>query len=218
MLAHTVHLVAKIDPLKYLLSKDAVIGRLAKWMMILLEFDIYYVKHKAIKGQAIADQLANFLLKDTTPIKAEFPNVSIIHIIERTWKMFLDGSHTQNGARESILFISPHGYTIPKSYKILFPCTNNMVQYEALTNGIKMALEWRIIELHIYGDSQLVINQVNNEYQMKDDKLIPYKRLIDSLRNCFTFVTFQQVPRVENKAIDAMATLSSILQLHEHES
>ena len=81
-----------------------------------------------------------------------------------------------------------------------------------------MALEWRITELHIYGDSQLVINQVNNDYQTKDDKLIPYKRLIDALRNYFIRVTFQQIPRVENKAIDAMATLASILQLQEHES
>ena len=57
---------------------------------------------------------------------------------------------------------------IPKLYKLVFPCTNNIIECEALTNGIKMALEWRIIELQIYGDYQLVINQVNNEYQTKD--------------------------------------------------
>ena len=50
MLAHIVHLVAKIDPLKYLLRKVVLTGHLAKWMMILLEFDIQYVKRKAIKG------------------------------------------------------------------------------------------------------------------------------------------------------------------------
>ena len=50
MLAHTFHLVAKIDPLKYLLSKATLISSLAKWMMILLEFDIQYVERKAIKG------------------------------------------------------------------------------------------------------------------------------------------------------------------------
>ena len=151
-------------------------------------------------------------------MQIEFPDASIMYITERTWKMFFDGSHTQNGARVGVLFVSPHGYTIPKYYKLLFPCTNNIAEYEALTNGIKMALEWRITKLHIYGDSQLVVNQVNNEYQTKDDKLIPYKKLIDSLRNYFTFVTFQQIPRAENKAADAMATLASILQLQEHES
>ena len=59
MLSHTTWLVAKIDPLKYLLSKEALKGRLAKWVMILSEFDIQYVEHKAIKGKAIVDQLAD---------------------------------------------------------------------------------------------------------------------------------------------------------------
>ena len=104
--------------------------------------------------------------------------------------MFFDGSHTQNGAGARILFVTLHGYTIPKSYKLLFPYTNNVAKYEALVNGIKLALEWRISKLHIFGDSQLIINQVNNDYQTKDDKLVPYKKLVDSLRNYFTFVTF----------------------------
>ena len=54
--------------------------------------------------------------------------------------------------------------------------------------------------------------------KQKDDNLIQYKKLIDTLRNYFTFVTFQQILRAENKVVDAMATLASILQLQEHES
>ena len=144
-------------------------------------------------------------------MQIDFSDSSVLYITDRTWKMFFDGSQTQNGVGASILFVTPHGYTIPKSYKLLFPCTNNVAEYEALLNGIKLALEWRITELHIFGDSQLVINQVNNDYQTKDEKLIPYKKLVDSLRNYFTFFTFQQIPRVKNKADDAMATLASIL-------
>jgi hypothetical protein len=50
MLAHTVKLVTKIDPLKYLLRKATLIGRLAKWVMILSEFDIHYIDQQAIKA------------------------------------------------------------------------------------------------------------------------------------------------------------------------
>lgn len=49
MLTHTTQLVAKIDPLKYLLSKETLKRRLAKWVMILRKFDIQYVERKAIK-------------------------------------------------------------------------------------------------------------------------------------------------------------------------
>lgn len=45
MLAHSIKLIAKIDPLKYLLSKATLTGRLAKWVMVLTEFDIEYVEH-----------------------------------------------------------------------------------------------------------------------------------------------------------------------------
>jgi len=55
MLAHPVKLIAKKDPLKYLISKVALTGRLAKWVMLLSEYDIEYVDKKAIKGQVIAD-------------------------------------------------------------------------------------------------------------------------------------------------------------------
>ena len=104
--------------------------------------------------------------------------------------MFFDGSFMQNGSGAGVLFVSPHGYTIPKSYKLLFPCTNNITEYEALTNGLKIAIEWRITELHIYGDSQLIINQVNDEYQTKHEKMVPYKKMVDSLKHYFTFDTF----------------------------
>lgn len=55
MLAHTTRIIAKIDPLKYLLSKASLMVRLPKWVMILSEFDIEYVERKAIKGQAITN-------------------------------------------------------------------------------------------------------------------------------------------------------------------
>lgn len=84
--------------------------------------------------------------------------------------MFFDGSFTQQGSGARIIFIAPQRYSILKAYKILFPCTNNIAEYEALLNGIKLAIEWKVVELHIYGDSQLIINQINDIYQTRDEK------------------------------------------------
>lgn len=84
MLAHSIKLIAKINPLKYILSKATLTGRLAKWVMILTEFNIEYVEHKAIKGQAIVDQLASAPLEDDQPLNIEFPDESIMHITQRS--------------------------------------------------------------------------------------------------------------------------------------
>lgn len=116
--------------------------------MILSEFDIEYVERKAIKGQAITDQLADALVTDNHPLIIEFLDESIFHI-ESThlWTLYFDGSFTQCGSGAGILFLTPQGDCIPKAYKIQFPCTNNIAKYEALITRLCMAIQWKILEL-----------------------------------------------------------------------
>ena len=95
MLAHTTRLVEKIDPLKYLLSTAALIGRLAKWVMVLSDFDIQYVDCKAIKGKVITDQLANAPIQSSLPLNIDFPDESIMTLTRKIWVMFFDCSFTQ---------------------------------------------------------------------------------------------------------------------------
>ena len=61
----------------------------------------------------------------------------------------------------------------------------------------------------------MIINQVTNTYQTKDEKLFPYKHMVDTLKACFVHINFEKITRDKNKAIDAMATLASLLQLPE---
>ena len=80
MLSHKVLLIEKIDPLKYFLNKSTLTGRLAKWVMVLSEFDIEYMDQKDIKGQVIVDQLSDTQLSDERPIYVELPNDEIMQI------------------------------------------------------------------------------------------------------------------------------------------
>ena len=84
-------------------------------MMILSKFDIKYVKHKSIKGQVIVDYLIDFPHQDDATLQIDFLDSFIMYFTKRNWKMFFDGSYTQNIVGSGILFITPHGYTIPKS-------------------------------------------------------------------------------------------------------
>lgn len=195
MLNKKTKLIAKIDPLKYLLSKGALTGRTTKWVMLLSEFDIEYVDRKAIKGQVIADQLIDAPLAGDHPILIELPDEFIMTIAtSSTWKLYFYGSCMQNGSGAGILLITPQGDCIPKSYKIDFSCTNNIAEYEALIIGLHLAIQWKIRELQVYGDSHLVIKQVNDEYQTKDDMLLPYRSMVEDLKKHFTTIKFDQVP------------------------
>lgn len=211
MLTHTIKLIAKIDPLKNLLSKSALTRRLAKWVMMLSEFDMQYVDRKATKGQVIVDQLFEAPLQDDHPMSIEFLDVDVLTISTQQWVLYFDGSYTQHGSGTRILYITHQGHTIPKSNRLMFSCTNNTVAYEALIIGIKVAVKWKITELHVYGDSHLVINQVNDDCQTKDDKLMPYKRMVDDFKKYFVEIKFVHIPRDENKVVDAMETIASLL-------
>ena len=90
------------------------------------------------------------------------------------WKLFFDGYFTQKGSGARISFVTLQGDLIPKSYKISFPCTKNIDEYEDLVIGLHQAIRWNIKILLVFGDSQLVIKQVTNEYHTKDEKLLRY--------------------------------------------
>jgi hypothetical protein len=84
------------------MTRPVLSGRLAKWALLLLEFDIEYVSQKAIKGQALADFLAAHAVPDDSPLAAELPDeeVFIIENIGPHWEMYFDGASqksTQDG-------------------------------------------------------------------------------------------------------------------------
>jgi len=74
MLHYTMQLISRMDPIKYIFEKPALTGEISHWKMLLSEFNIVFVTRKAIKGQAIADYLANQPLNDPELSKSYFPD------------------------------------------------------------------------------------------------------------------------------------------------
>ncbi|GLJ23983.1 hypothetical protein SUGI_0456280 [Cryptomeria japonica] len=208
--------MVKFDPLKHLFSKTDLLGRLAKWVMMLTEFDIKFVSQRAIKGQALTDHLVEAPSPFSFPNPESFPDDFILSIEkDETWELFFDGSKCRTGSGAGVVLISPTKKPIPLSYHLNFLCTNNIAEYEALIAGIKAALALNIKHIHIYGDSQLIIRQVTGIYQAKQDKLSQYKDLAISLLQNFDSYTMEPVPRKDNRHADAMACVASLVSLED---
>ena len=81
--------------------------------------------------------------------------------------MYFDGSLKLGGGGAGILFISPRGEQLKYVFQILFEVSNNEAEYEALLHGLLLAISLCIKRLLVYGDSLLVVQQVNKgvEYQ-----------------------------------------------------
>ncbi|KAL3579743.1 hypothetical protein D5086_017578 [Populus alba] len=97
MLYYTTWLISKMDPLKYIFEKPYLSSRIARWQVMLVEYDIVYKTRKSIKGSVIADHLADNAIQDYEPLNFDFPNedVSIVEEDkEKTdwWIMYFDGA------------------------------------------------------------------------------------------------------------------------------
>ena len=75
-------LITRMDPLKYIFEKPSLTGRIARWQMLLAEFDIIYVTQESIKGQVIADQLAENPVPDVEFMQTYFPDEAVLFASE----------------------------------------------------------------------------------------------------------------------------------------
>ena len=138
------------------------------------------------------------------------------------WIMHFDGAMRTNEFRETILgvliiFCSPERVYIPHSFSLLEPCSNNAAKYTALIMGFELALESGIDILAIYGDSQLIIKQMNLEYEMRKPNLVPNFNKAQELKSQFTLIEFHHIPRHENVKADALAELIASMALPEND-
>ena len=125
MFAFKVLLTVRMDSLKYLIEKPMQNGKVAKWVLLLSEFDIKYVTHKSMNGRAIADHLAHYSPEEAEEIQGVFQDEDIMGIELRSWNMYFDGVTNQNGSGIGVLLISPKGTHIPFSSRLNIPATDN---------------------------------------------------------------------------------------------
>ena len=78
--------------------------------------------------------------------------------------MYFDGSLNLNGTGVGILFISLRGEQLKYVQQLLFKATNNAAEYEALIHGLRIATSLGIKKLLAYGDSKVIIQQVNKDW------------------------------------------------------
>ena len=90
------------------------------------------------------------------------------------WKFYFDGAVNNRGAGLGVILVTPEGKTIPMAKKLDFKVTNNMEENEACIFGVEAALAVGAKDLLVYGDSLLVINQANKEWEVKEERLKPY--------------------------------------------
>jgi ribonuclease HI len=123
--------------------------------------------------------------------------------------MFFDGSLMKTGAGAGLLFISPLGKHLCYVLRLHFPASNNVAEYEALINGLRIAIELGVRRLDARGDSQLVIDQVMKNSHCRDPKMEAYCDEVRRLEDKFYRLELNHIARRHNKTADELAKIAS---------
>jgi ribonuclease HI len=163
-------------------NKDAN-GRIAKWAMELCPFDLEFAHRDTIKSQTLADFMVEWT--DLSIPTSQGP--------VDCWKMYFDGSLTIDGAGAGILFISPTNEQLRYVLRIHFLASNNAAEYEACFHGLRIAIDLGIKRLYVHGDSALVINQLNKDWDTPSEKMDAYCKEIRKLEGKLYSVKYSHV-------------------------
>ncbi|XP_070005689.1 uncharacterized protein [Nicotiana sylvestris] len=147
--AHVVHLVSKANPIKFMMSNPVLSDRLARWYLQFQQFEILYIPQKAVKGQALADFLADHPIPDDWELTDELPNEDAMVVkAQPPWKMYFDGAAHRGGAGAGVVFVTSQANRLMNKICELFGFNQrNSSAYNAATNGLAEAFNKTLCNL-----------------------------------------------------------------------
>ena len=141
-------------------------GRLTKWVIELSEFDVVYRPRPAIKAQALAD-----FIVETSFIE---PIRELINLEQHLWTLHVDGAVNQDGCGAGLVLKTDKGLLTKFALTLGFAATNNEAEYEALIAGLEIALTSSCERLECFCDSEVIVNQVQGNYEARTGLLPQY--------------------------------------------
>lgn len=174
-------------------------GRLVNWAIELGEFNIEFHPRTSLKGQVLADFMAEFC---NFPEEVESPR-------GETWVAYVDGSSTQKYSGIGVVLKGPTEEECEAAIQLIFTTTNNEAEYKAIITGINMAQEMGLKSLEIMSDSQVVVRHIKGEYEARGDKMKWYLTRVKEAIEFFDKIAFTKVPQEENEEANTLARIGS---------
>ena len=168
--AHTIKVPTE-HPMRQILHKPEVLGRLIKWAIELSEFDIRYKLRTAIKGQVLA-----YFIMEFTP--AELAEASQLTPDLPIWKLSMDGVANAQGSGAGLILTSLEGIDLEYALIFGFQASNNEAEYEVVIAGLNLAHSMEADQLKVYSDSQLVEKQIKDSYEARGEEIILYLKKV----------------------------------------
>lgn len=120
-------------------------------------------------------------------------------------KVFTDGGSRGNPGDSACAYVicKMDDSVVEKGGYYMGMATNNQAEYYGFKKGLERARDLGIDKIHLFSDSQLVVNQMLGVYKVKNQELAPLHQDVKGLADSFEKITFSYVPRELNKIADS---------------
>ncbi|XP_071727734.1 uncharacterized protein [Rutidosis leptorrhynchoides] len=206
---HPIHVLTDF-PVKNVLNKPAVSGRLAQWAIEFGAFEISYISRTSVKGQVLADYLAEM----TGDLEVIHERTQLMPPSHEIWDLYTDGASCIEGVGAGLVLTNSSGEEHTYALRFNFDVINNEAEYEALLAALNLPRKMNITHLHAYVDSQLVANQFNGSFEAHELSMQKYLKLVKESAEKFEFFELSQVSRSQNKKADALSKLAALAFSH----
>ncbi|GKD92990.1 reverse transcriptase domain-containing protein [Tanacetum coccineum] len=188
--AHPIQVITD-QPIKQILNKPEVSGKLAKYAIELGAYNIAYIPRIAVKGQVLVDFI--------NEVPVETRQLEICNVTGEggpaVWTLYTDGTSSQKGVGAGLVLIDPSGMEYTYAVRLTFPSTNNEAEYEALLDGLRMAQKMKVQGLDVKVDSKLVVCQMNGEFVASSEGMAKYLAKAKEHASAFKKFTIKNIPR-----------------------
>ncbi|HHW91469.1 MAG TPA: ribonuclease HI family protein [Firmicutes bacterium] len=124
--------------------------------------------------------------------------------------LYIDGAARGNPgpAGIGVVILGQEEMVLAEVAEYIGETTNNVAEYRALLRGLEEALHYGADEIKVLSDSQLLVRQINGDYQVKHPGLKPLYREAIALIRHFPRFQINHIPREKNKRADSLANAS----------
>ena len=107
--------------------------------------------------------------------------------------MYADGSSVAGLKGVGVIVTSPKKDVLKYGFQLQFPATNNKAEYEVILTSLRIAKALGVKNLKLRIDSKLIVGQITNEYEAKEETMKRYLKLTNQLVDYFDDVRFKQI-------------------------
>jgi ribonuclease HI len=174
-----------------------------EWALELSSFGLKFESTSTIQSRALAE----FIVEWTpTPDEEVLEMIILGKEAPQEWIKYSDGAFSLQGAGAGVLLVAPTGEHLKYVIQMHFPreeATKNTAEYEGLLAGLRIAPDLGIKKLIIRRDSQLVVRQVNKDYQ--SPLMEAYVEEVRKLEERFDGLQTEHAPRAKNSIADHLS-------------